>query len=209
MNKNEIKRVIKERIQNQKQKVLDGRQDFITKAARELFHKIYSAEDLQTINSAGESYLAAIKSFKSTIGNLMGITGHGYAFNAIKIMESLLYDHIKDILWVAHYADWTSRDASRRIEQYHEDQVPVIKEVFEMIYEADFVKRQNLNKLETELLAIVTSSKTAATALKTLKDLGIEFDIPEAKKVASNLPAVVTLSVSPELFNVSLTTNNN
>lgn len=209
MNKNDIKRVIKQRIENQKNEVSNARQNVISKAAKDLFHEIYSAEDLQTLNTAGTEYLATLKSFNNTVGNIINMTGNPYAFNAVKSLEEQLYRNIKDILWKAHYIDWTSRDVSRYIESYHESQVPKIKEAFEAIYEADYVRRANLNKLETELLSIVTSSKTAVIALETLKELGIEFDIPEAKTVTSNLPAVVALSVSPELFNKSLTTNNN
>lgn len=206
MNKNELKKLVKERIQNQIATLESTKFNETKKQARELYNKIFTRDVQYDLNKAVQDFKEVLAKYKGNIGSFYKTSGNFYWMGRMEKFVDTYQEDLERILQCAWGNDWTSAAVTRRVEGYSPEARAVIKEYHAKIYDKYHVQRTQLEKMEVELIAIITASKTAAAAVDTLKDMGINLDIPEAKKVTPMLPAVVKLTVDTKLFNESLTT---
>lgn len=200
MNKIDMKKVVKDRIFNQIAAINKNKWDEIKKTAQVFFkdHKPKKAERFADLALANLEQWEL--NFKQEFGTTQDMHGMRSAIAYINQSQDKTFELIQNALELA--AQGTDPLQSTR--HYWLRTSPFQKEFLELCAEvkAKYYDRVNdLHKLENELLAVVTSAKSAKAAWEQLDALGITLDVPEAKRVQSNLPAVVKLSVDPTLFN--------
>ncbi|WP_342416252.1 hypothetical protein NST83_01105 [Paenibacillus sp. FSL R10-2782] len=202
MNKNDLKKVIKSRIANQKEALEESRPTGLLTAQR--FFKQHAPhikftvidDHVDSIDHIGDELA---KQFYTV--NDSEYSGFGGALSALRNTQSRVVDALSSVFdfAAANGSSWKTDYQLRKFLNY-----PISKEIEAIADDLTtkyYDQRVALDKLELELLSVVTAAKSAKAATETLDELGITLDIPEAKQVQSNLPAVVQLSVPTTLFN--------
>lgn len=200
MNKIDMKKVVKGRIANQKAAIRKQKWDEVKKIAQGFFkeHKPKKAERFADLALANMEQWEA--NFKQEFGSTQDMHGMRTALSYINRSQDATFELVYKALEMASNGD----DPLQSNNHYWLRTSPFQKEFLELCAEVKkkyFDSLRDLNKLENEMLAVITSAKTAKAAHEQLDGLGITMDVPEAKAVQSNLPAVVKLSVDPTLFN--------
>lgn len=200
MNKIDMKKVVKDRIANQIAAINKNKWADIRKMAQVFFkeHKPKMAERFADLALANMEQWEA--KFKQEFGGTQDMHQMRTVISYINQSQDKTFELINRALELAA----NGSDPLQSTNHYWLRTSPFQKEFLELCAE---VKKKyhdsirDLHKLENEMLAVITSAKSAKAAHEQLDGLGITLDVPEAKRVQSNLPAVVKLSVDPTLFN--------
>ena len=208
MNKNDLKKVVKERILNQKNAIQTKRPIEYKKEAEKFFEDHFPKQAEYHANEAAkhlEKWSTEFKREFCGIFDMHGMrTAMGYVNRSRDAAYALIEEALSDAAWGRDPFTATNRHHWLKESPMHDD----FKEPCERMRLQFHQSLKDLSVLENELLSVITAAKSAKVAAEALKDLGIEMDIPEAKKVQSNLPAVVKLSVDANLFNKSVAKAN-
>lgn len=200
MNKNELKKVVKERIYNQKAAIQNVKWDEVQKMAKQFFDDHFPVEAEKASVKALFHMDEWQRHFRKEFGSTRDMHGMGSAMSYINNSQDATFNLVRGALKLAS----SGTDPLTSISHYWLRESPLKNDFLELCAEvkAKFHdSMSDLNKLEFELLSVISAAKSAKVAHEQLEELGITLDVPEAKKVQSNLPAVVKLSVDPKLFN--------
>jgi hypothetical protein len=200
MNKIDMKKVVKDRIYNQIQAINKNKWDEIRKMAQVFFkeHKPKKAERFADLALANLEQWEA--NFKQEFGTTQDMHGMRSAMSYINQSQDKTFELINRALELAANGSDPLQSTSHywlRTSPFQKEFLELCAEVKKMYHD----RIRDLHKLENEMLAVITSAKSAKAAAEQLDGLGITMEVPEAKRVQSNLPAVVKLSVDPTLFN--------
>lgn len=200
MNKIDMKKVVKDRIGNQKRAISSKRVDAINKMARDFYNSHKPVRSEYYVNEALKNLTNWEVHFEKEFGGIDRMYNMSSAISYLNGSSDYNYDLIRSaIISAANNTDpFSSYDHRWLRESPFKDE---IAEVFAEAKKEFYDKPRDLDKLELELLSVITSAKNAKVAAEQLEELGITLDVPEAKKVVSTLPAVVKLSVDATLFN--------
>lgn len=202
MNKNDLKKLIKTRIANQKE-ALKASMPSNVAVAHQFYQDHAPKKLIADITDRVDSIRALGNKIEQTFCrvNKNTYSGFGSAVSTLENIDDSIKNRLAAVFHTAMWngASWKTGSSFNDLMNY-----PIREKLEARADEltAQFYDQQKaLDKLELELLAVVTAAKNAAKAMEALDELGITLDIPEAKEVKSNLPAVVSLSVSTTLFN--------
>lgn len=197
MNKNTVKKFIKDRIKEKRVKLQASLNSIAAKLANEFMEKYADYKKAEAAEAFFTQYEAALAEamgpiFPQSYGNYS--TGRRYVTNSYNTIESILRFDLEKAAEKGPLNYNVTNNQGRMSKEAYNDFVSFAKRA----HESYGLKLESYDKLETELLGVVAAAPSAKDAIAALTELGIDMtDLKDPPK----LPAVVQVTQPVCLFN--------